>query len=249
MLAVSALAWLTTPAVLFTPTVSSHAGGDSMGMAMSAPTDTRPMNGMSTHLSAGALPGFLGMWLLMLTAMMSPLLIGQLRHLRARSLPRQRVPAAVLFLAAYAALWSLGGVALLAMADVLDRIGRAGAVAIGVAALWQLSPAKQRCLNRHHARPPLAAFGRRAELAALRFGATQAGWCVGSCWALMLLPLVLTTGQPAVMAAVSLWIWAEQLEFPSSASWRVRVPTRALLIVRASATRLLQPAMRVSLSA
>jgi hypothetical protein len=49
----------------------------------------------------------------------------------------------------------------------------------------------------------------------------------------MLLPLVVPNDQLAVMAAVTLWIWAEQFEFPALAAWRIRIPTRAVLIVRA----------------
>jgi predicted metal-binding membrane protein len=193
---------------------------------------------MTMQLSAGSLPALLGMWLVMLTAMMSPLLIGLLRHLGVQSLARRRRWAWSLFVAGYAAVWALGGLLLLGAAGLLDRIGAPGVAAVSVAALWQFTPAKQRCLNRHHARPPLAAFGRKAELAALRFGAGQGIWCIGSCWALMLLPLVLHTHQLTVMAAVTLWIWAEQFEFPSLATWRVRIPTRALLIVRAAAVRI-----------
>lgn len=249
VLGVTALAWLVTAGAPLVRSGPTQHGDDSMGMAMSTPSSTHPMHHVSTGLSAGALPGFLGMWLLMVTAMMSPLLVGPLRHLGARSLPRRRAVASVLFLAAYAAVWSAGGVLLLAMTDFLDRLGPGAAIALGVAGSWQFSPVKQRCLNGHHRRPSLAAFGRQADLAALRFGARHGAWCVGSCWAAMLLPLLVTTAQTAVMAAVTLWIWAEQLEFPSSATWRVRIPTRVLLIARAAATRLLRPEADASMSA
>jgi predicted metal-binding membrane protein len=234
VLAVTALGWLTTAIVFAEPSGSMHSDGNSMGMAMGAASHGQSMSHMSTHISSGSLPGFLGMWLLMLTAMMSPVLIAPLRHLGSRSLAGHRFAARVLFVAAYAVVWSLAGVGLLMVADVLDRLGAAAAVAVSVAMIWQLSPVKQRCLNGHHARPPLAAFGWRAELAALRFGAQLGAWCVGSCWTLMLLPLVLTTHQLTAMVAVTLWIWAEQLEFPALARWRIRVPTRAILVARAA---------------
>lgn len=240
VLAVTALAWFVTAIVFTTPSSSMHSDGDSMGMAMGTPS-SHGMGQMTTHISAGGLPGFLGMWLLMLTAMMSPVLIGPLRHLGSRSLPGHRFAAQTLFVAAYAAMWSLAGVLLLAVADGLDRLGAAAAVAIGVAVLWQLTPVKQRGLNGHHSRPSLSAFGWHAEVAALRFGARLGASCVGSCWALMLLPLVLTRHQLAAMAVATLWIWAEQLEFPALARWRLRVPTRAILVARAATTRLVQP--------
>lgn len=235
VLAVTGLAWLALAAgsVAHLHRADRATGAMGMPMAPAAPP-------IHLILSMDALPGFLGMWLLMLTAMMSPLLIGPLRHLGARSLPRRRRSARLLFIALYAAVWSVGGLALLAIAGLLHRTGAATAVAIGAALAWQCSPAKQRCLNRHHRYPPLAAFGRDADLAARRFGARYGAWCIGSCWALMLLPLVLPADRPAVMLSVSLWIWAEQFEFPTRATWRVRTPKRVPLIVRASITRLIK---------
>lgn len=241
VLAVTALGWLVTAIVFVGHSGTAHARDDSMGMAMGSSAHADGMSSMSTYLSAGSLPAFLGMWLVMLTAMMSPVLIGPLRHLGARSLTGQRIAARALFVAAYATLWSLAGLLLLAVADALDHLTAAGSIAVGAAVLWQLTPVKQRCLNGHHSRPPLAAFGRPARLAALRFGGRLALWCIGSCWTLMLLPLVLTNHQLAAMAAVTCWIWAEQLEFPALARWRVRVPTRAILVARVAATRLVQP--------
>lgn len=240
VLAVTALAWVTT---LLVPVASvGHSSAmHSTDMAMGAPAHSAAMTHMSTDVSAGSLPGFLGMWLLMLAAMMSPVLIGPLRHLGARSLPGNRFVAQVLFVAGYAAIWSVAGVLLLALADVVNRLGPSTAIAVGLAILWQLTPVKQRCLNGHHIRPSLAAFGVPAELAALRFGVRLGAWCIGSCWALMLLPLVLMDHQLMAMAVVTLWIWAEQLEFPALARWRMRVPTRAVLVARAATTRLIRP--------
>jgi predicted metal-binding membrane protein len=220
VLVVTALAWLAT-SLLSSAHPGSTPGHDQMAMRMGA-------HAMSGDFS---LPAFLGTWLLMVSAMMSPLLIGPLRHLGTRSLPRHHAVMRVLFLVGYAAVWSVAGLILLATAHVLDWFGAAGPLALGVAALWQFAPDKQRYLNRHHACPPLPAFGWRAEFAALRFGVTRGSSCFGSCWALMLLPLAVPAGEWAVMVAVTLWIWAEQLEVPQVATWRIRVPTRALRIL------------------
>lgn len=241
VLAAAALGWCVTAIVFGAHFGAAHAAEDSMGMAMGSPAHADGMSSMSMHLSASSVPAFLGMWLVMLAAMMSPVLIGPLRHLGARSLPGQRIAARALFVTAYATLWLAAGLVLLAVADALDRLGTPGLIAVGSAAIWQLTPVKQRCLNGHHSRPPLAAFGRPARLAAVRYGGRLALWCIGSCWALMLLPLVLTTHQLVAMAAVTCWIWAEQLEFPALARWRVRVPTRAILVARVAVTRLVQP--------
>jgi predicted metal-binding membrane protein len=93
------------------------------------------------------------------------------------------------------------------------------------------SPVKQRCLNRLHAHPPLAAFGTAADLAALRFGSTHALWCVGSCWALMLLPLLIGYGHLGVMCAVALWLAAERLDDPQPLRWRLRGPGKVVRLV------------------
>jgi predicted metal-binding membrane protein len=226
VLTVAGLAWL---AVLLLPWADR---GPMPGADRTAP----PMVGHAAMGTAGdfSLPGFLGMWSLMVTAMMAPLLIGPHRHLGSRSLPRHHAAVRALFLVGYATVWSVAGLILLAAAHVLDWFGPAGPLAVGVAALWQFGPDKQRYLNLHQICPPLPAFGWRAELAALRFGVRRGLACVGSCWALMLLPLAVPAGQLAVMVAVTLWIWAEQLEFPRVATWRIRVPTRALLILWAT---------------
>jgi len=245
VLAVTAFAWVAT---LLTPVASVvHSNAmdsgrhSSLDMAMGAPPHTAAMTHVSTDIAVGSLPGFLAMWLLMLAAMMSPVLIGPLRHLATRSLRGRRLVAQASFVAGYAAIWSVGGVLLMVIADVLDRLDAATPIAVGVATLWQLTPVKQRCLNGHHIRPSLAAFGLSADLAALRFGARLGAWCIGSCWALMLLPLVLMDHQLVAMAVVTVWIWAEQLEFPALATWRVRLPARAILVARAAATRLVRP--------
>lgn len=172
-----------------------------------------------TSLAAG--------WVLMSAAMMTPMLIAPVRHVRNSSFARRRARAIALFVAAYAAVWMAAGCVLLALA--VDTRVTALTVAI-VALVWQLSPIKQRCLNRCHAHSELAAFGPAAHLSALRFGCTHGIWCVGSCWAMMLLPLLVTRGHILLMAAVSLWLIAERFERPFPPCWRWRGPATALRI-------------------
>jgi predicted metal-binding membrane protein len=86
----------------------------------------------------------------------------------------------------------------------------------------QLSPAKQRCLNRCHAHTELATFGAAADLGALRFGAAHGLWCAGSCWALMLAPMLLPQEHVAAMALVAVRTWSERLESPQPPRWRWR---------------------------
>jgi predicted metal-binding membrane protein len=174
---------------------------------------------------------------LMTLAMMSPLVIPAVRHVRARSLSRRRRRATALLVVTHGVIWLTGGLLLLATAAALqDLLGHGPAIvaALGLAAAWQLSPAQQRCLNRHHAEPPIAAFGRKADLDVLRYATTHAGWCLGACWALMLVPLQFDRWHVAVMLLASAWIWAELLERPAVPSWRLRLPVKAARIVAAS---------------
>jgi len=171
-------------------------------------------------------------WGLMLVAMMSPALILPIRHVRLCSFRRRRARAIALFVAGYAAVWTAVGAMLLAAALAIGAIGAIGgrapnpylpaAGALLLAVVWQLSPAKQRCLNRCHAHTELAAFGLAADLDALRFGISHGLWCAGSCWALMLAPLLLPRGHLAAMAITTLLIAGERLEHPRPPRWRWR---------------------------
>ena len=168
-------------------------------------------------------------WLLMLTAMMTPLLTGAVRHVRESSFARRRTRSITLFVGAYALVWLAAGIVLSGVAGWLLRLGPGFALAAGTAVglAWQLTPSKGRCLNRVHAHPPLPAFGRAADAGALRFGLAHAAWCVGVCGALMLIPLVAATAEPLAMTVVAVWLYAERFEPPAPPCWGVRLPTVA----------------------
>lgn len=165
-------------------------------------------------------------WGLMLVAMMSPALILPIGHLRRRSFKRRRARAIALFGAGYGAIWMAVGGVQLAVAVAAGWLAPTSLLpAVGVAVLaivWQFSPAKQSCLNRCHAHTELAAFGVAADLAALRFGLSHGVWCAGSCWALMLFPMLLPRGHLAAMAILAVLIASERLEAPRPPRWRLR---------------------------
>ena len=182
-------------------------------------------------------------WALMLTAMMGPLLIAPVRHVHDRSFASRRARAIVLFLAGYAAIWIAAGVIFLTVALLVRLVAPESwitALVVVAALVWQLSPAKQACLNRGHAHPELAAFGPAANVDALRFGITHGVWCIGSCWALMLLPFLISRGHVAAMAAVTLWIFGERLETPKPPNWELRSPSKAARIAAAQTRMWLQ---------
>jgi len=149
-------------------------------------------------------------WLLMLVAMMTPLVADPLQHLWCRK------PAIVVFLACYFGIWLsmapiLIGIALLL--DVADGLAGmpAGLSAAVLALAWQATPWKRACLDRCRRRPGLDAVG---DVSALRDGIAQGGWCVGACWALMLVPLAAGQAHLPAMALVSAIMIGERRRSP-----------------------------------
>jgi predicted metal-binding membrane protein len=173
---------------------------------------------------------------LMVAAMMLPLTVKPLRHLRDRSFASRRARAMSLFIAGYMAAGMAAGVALHALA-LAARSAEAAPPCLGfavvIAVLWQASPAKQWCLNRCHRRPQLAAFGAAADCDALAFGLRNGASCAGACWALMWLSLMVERGHLPAMFAVTLFVLAERLENPAPLAWRWRGPGKALRIAMA----------------
>jgi predicted metal-binding membrane protein len=184
-------------------------------------------------------------WALMVVAMMSPTLIAPVQHIVNRSFKRRRARSIALFMVGYAAIWMVaGGVMVTAtlLLNVLAPQSYLPAVGVGIVALvWQCSPLKQRCLNRLHNHSELAAFGAAADLDALRFGITHGVWCAGSCWALMLLPMLLLEGHFVAMAAVTFLIISERLEKPRPLSWRLRFRGKLMRILIAQTRIRLHP--------
>jgi predicted metal-binding membrane protein len=165
-------------------------------------------------------------WTLMLVAMMSPVVIPALYYIRVRSLTCRRARSTALFLAGYVAIWTVVGGMLLAIDVVIILLAPQSylpaAAVLLIALVWQFSPFKQRCLNRCCAYPVLAAFGAAADFDAVRFGVIHGTWCAGSCWALMLAPMLLQRGHVLGMAIAALLIFSERLEGPGPQGWRWR---------------------------
>lgn len=167
-----------------------------------------------SHCSMDGASGASG-WFVMVVAMMFPVLVDPLCHVYVRSFAERRMRAMALFSLGYCAVWVAAGVVLTALAFV------PAGVAVVVAGIWQCSPVKQRCLNRCHAHRELAAFGMAADRDSFWFGVSHGAWCVGSCWALMLVPL-LVQAHLSVMAVVTVLIFCERLEVPEVPCWRWR---------------------------
>jgi predicted metal-binding membrane protein len=153
--------------------------------------------------------------LIMLVAMMTPLLARPIAHLWNHSVERLRAPAIALFVATYAGIWLLAACGLMAMAVALKAFADAAALpiaalAVVIALIWQAAPAKQTCLNRCHRLPPPSAFCSATVWDYVRYGAMTALWCIGACWALMLVPLVVDGMHFATMAGVAAVLFVER---------------------------------------
>jgi predicted metal-binding membrane protein len=226
ILLVSAIAWvmlLVNPGSIIS---LAHCPVTDSGASMASFQMLLAMNPMSS-MAAG--------WGLMLVAMMSPTLIAPIGHILERSFRRRRARSVALFILGYAVIWMIAGGVLITSKLLMSLLAPQSylpAAVVGlIAFIWQCSPAKQRCLNRGHNHRELAAFGIAADLDAFRFGITHAIWCVGSCWVLMLFPMLLSDGHFAAMAAVTFIMISERLEPPRPLGWRLCLRGKLMRIV------------------
>jgi predicted metal-binding membrane protein len=184
---------------------------------------------------AAGLGAFLLVWLAMMVAMMLPALTPAVRlYLRASA---QTAAPAPYFVAGYLLVWTALGVPAYAAWRVIGPaardgrlwVGRAAGGALLVAAAYQMSPWKDRCLTQ--CRSPLGLFLRvrgslRDPSVAVRLGARHALYCVGCCWAFMLVLVAVGVMQPIWMLAVAALVFVEK-----AAPWGARavVPAAVML--------------------
>jgi predicted metal-binding membrane protein len=198
----------------------------------------RQMRGMDqgAWTGLGTLGWFLGIWVVMMAAMMFPS-VAPTVALYSR-MTKQRSPLSPLvFAAGYLVTWAGAGLIAFTLVafvgrisgDVLawDRAGRwvAGATLL-VAAGYELSPLKDVCLGK--CRSPLGFLlgaWRKGRWGALRMGAKHGAWCVGCCWALMASLFALGVMSIAWMAFVAGLIAVEK-----TLPWR-RVATYGTAVV------------------
>jgi predicted metal-binding membrane protein len=176
----------------------------------------RQMRGMDEGpwTGLGTLGWFLGVWLVMMAAMMFPS-VAPTVALYSRMTRRRSPLSPLLFVVGYLVTWVGAGLVAFALitlvdraaGDVLawDRAGRwvAGATLV-VAAVYELSPLKDVCLGK--CRSPLGFLlgaWRDGRGGALRMGARHGAWCVGCCWALMASLFALGVMSVAWMALVA----------------------------------------------
>lgn len=195
--------------------------------------------GPGTNL--GAFGWFLGVWMVMMAAMMIPALAPTIA-LYATMTRRRGVGQPLLFASSYLFVWGGAGATAYGLVtlgrDLLggnlgwDSAGRwVAAGVLAAAAAYELTPLKNLCLSK--CRSPLGFLlgrwrdGRRG---AAELGARHAVWCLGCCWALMACLFALGVMSISWMALIAVLIALEKM-----LPWQRIVPwaTAALLLVLA----------------
>jgi predicted metal-binding membrane protein len=194
-------------------------------------------NGPWTGL--GTLGRFIGVWVVMMGAMMLPSLAPTV-ELYSRLTSGRGPLTPLLFAVGYLVTWAVPGALALAIAvagrrirtDVLawDHAGRwvAGATLL-VAAVYELTPLKDVCLGKCRSRLGfLLGCWHDGWRGALQMGVKNGAWCIGCCWALMASLFALGVMSVAWMAFVAALIAAEKL-----LPWRrlATYSTAAILLV------------------
>ncbi len=191
----------------------------------------------------GTLGFFLGVWVVMMAAMMfpsiAPMVTMHVRIQEGRRAKGQSAPvgATTLFVAGYLITWAAAGL----VGYGIIRLGQAltgdtfswhnagpelaGGIIV-LAAIYQLTPMKDVCLR--HCRSPfmfLMEHWRPGRTGALQVGLRHGAWCVGCCWGLMAALFALGVMSIGWMAFIAALIAAEKL-----LPWRVAT-SRAIAVL------------------
>jgi predicted metal-binding membrane protein len=181
-------------------------------------------DGPWTSLGAGS--WFLGVWIVMMAAMMFPS-VSPTVALYARMTAERSVVRPLIFAMGYLVTWAAAGALVFALAVVGGHVaggffawdygGRwVAAATLIVAAVYELTPLKDACLGK--CRSPLGLLlgsWREGPSGALKMGVRNGAWCVGCCWALMASFFAL-----GIMSAVWMAIVAGLIAIEKTLPWR-----------------------------
>lgn len=168
--------------------------------------------------------GFVGLWTVMMAAMMlpsvHPIVSLYLHRLRSEPVPRVRALRTTGLVAGYLTTWSVVGLVAFGLARAGDELaGRSpdvapwvGAGALVAAGIYQLTPAKDFCLG--HCRSPVAFLLHYGSVKGpardFQVGVRHGAFCVGCCWGLMVVLLVVGTMNLGWMAAIAAVVLLEK---------------------------------------
>lgn len=190
---------------------------------------------------------YVGGWVLMITAMMLPTTLPLLEGFRRMTLKRKdRNTLISLVIAGYLIAWLLFGIAAHSVDWLLREYFQGniwlalngwvvGVIVLTLSGLFQFSSMKYRCLDK--CRAPLGFItrhwvGHNVKRHSLLLGLEHGAYCVGCCWAMMLLMFVVGTGSIGWMLLLGAVMAAEKnLPFGR----RLAAPLGGLLIAGAVA--------------
>jgi predicted metal-binding membrane protein len=188
----------------------------------------------------GTFGWFLGVWIVMMAAMMFPS-VAPTVALYAQMTRRRGLGRPLLFTSGYLLVWGAAGAVAYGLfglgsslfgADLAWHIGGRWLVGgiLVLAAIYELTPLKDACLAK--CRSPLGFLlgsWRDGPRGALEMGARHAAWCVGCCWALMAALFALGVMSVGWMAFVAALIAIEKLAPWKSATNRAIAVTLVVL--------------------
>jgi predicted metal-binding membrane protein len=193
---------------------------------------------------------FIAGWIVMTAAMMLPTTIPLLQIVRRLTVERHdRVALMLLVISGYLTAWMVCGVAVFTASVAIQTWGGGNpwlqahpqiptAALFLVAGAFQFSTLKHRCLDK--CRSPLSFVtsrwrGSHQAWHSFRLGVEHGVFCVGCCWALMLLMFV--TGTASLLWMIAL---GGLMAMEKNASWghRLSTPVGAILIVAGTAMSL-----------
>jgi predicted metal-binding membrane protein len=192
------------------------------------------------------------MWAVMMTAMMlptaAPLILLYATAARRSAEPANPARRVYALASGYLMVWGLfsivlaGTQRLLASAFVLTPMMEpsgptAGAVLLGVAGVYQLTPLKRACLRA--CRSPLGFMMQRwrsGVAGAFRLGLGHGTYCLGCCWALMLILFAGGVMNLVVIVTLTVWVLVEKTapfaEYTSIASGAALLGMAVWMLVR-----------------
>ena len=191
-------------------------------------------NGPWTGL--GAVGWFLGVWIVMMAAMMFPS-VAPTVALYSRMTRERSLLLPIVFTSGYLVTWAVAGAVAFALVTGVgrtsdnalswDKAGRpaAGTILI-LAALYELTPLKDVCLGK--CRSPLGFLlgaWRDGRSGAFQMGVRNGAWCVGCCWALMASLFAL-----GVMSVAWMVVVAGLITIEKTIPWR-RVATYGIALM------------------
>ncbi|HZI79999.1 MAG TPA: DUF2182 domain-containing protein [Vicinamibacterales bacterium] len=216
-----------------------------------------PMNGaagwmMTTVWNWPHVLLLVAMWAVMMTAMMlptaAPLILLYATAARRSAEPGSPARRVYALASGYLMVWGLFSIVLaalqrlLASAFVLTPMMEpsgpiAGAVLLGVAGVYQLTPLKRACLR--VCRSPLGFLMQRWRsgiAGAFRLGAGHGAYCLGCCWALMLILFAGGVMNLVVIVTLTVWVLVEKTapfaEYTSIASGAALLGMAVWMLVR-----------------